>query len=92
MYLGICNAKCDGSWICCDTCGGWKCYGHWYAEYGVDLDEYEEDYVDFIYFNCDICLNLIIDTMNMQIKHLQEFQTKYFGQQGISQQIKLRNV
>ena len=82
-HLGSCNAKCDGAWICCDTCSGWKCVDHWYDEYGVDLDDFDADYVDSIYFNCDLCINLVIDTINVQRQYLDDFRQKYFGRNGV---------
>ena len=75
--------KYDGSWICCDSCGGWKCYKHWNEQYGVDLYDYEDDYVDSVYFNCDLCMNLITDAMNIQKKYLDDFKTNYFGEKGV---------
>ena len=82
IYLGACTAKCDGSWICCDSCGGWKCYYHWYEEYGVDLSEYQSQHVDSVYFSCNLCINLIVDAINIQSNYLGDFEEKHFGVNG----------
>ena len=72
-----------GTWVCCDSCGGRKCSGHWYNEHGVDLDEFDGEYVDSVYFNCDLCVQLIIDSNNIQRKCLESFNNEYFGEEGV---------
>ena len=51
-------------------------------EYGEDFYQYDPNYVDSTYFNCDLCLNLMIDTINIQKEYLQDFKEQYFGKEG----------
>ena len=90
LYLGDCHAKCGGQWICCDSCKGWKCYNHLYLENDVDLNEYDSDYVNSIYFTCDQCLKLITDTIEIQKNYLKDFRYKYFGKDGVRSEKKIR--
>ena len=57
----------------------------------MDLDDYDDDYVDSVFFNCDLCMNLISDTINIQKRYLQEFRTKYFGEEGVRSEKKIND-
>ena len=44
--------------------------------------EYDQQHVDSAYFNCDLCINLCIDTIDMQQKYLVNFKEEHFGKNG----------
>ena len=84
IYIGNCNGRCDAdTWIKCDGCGGWKCYSHISEDLGIDLERYEPEFIEGMSYLCDICLKLIKDPVNMQIKYVKDFHDKYYGPNGV---------
>ena len=53
LYLGVCSGKCDGEWIRCDCCKGWRCYNHLKIQNDIDLRLYDYDYAKAVHFTCD---------------------------------------
>lgn len=88
LYLNECNASCADleeciEWLQCDGCEGWRCSEHIFDETGYDLSEHEETELQNMGFLCLLCIQNLVNVIDIKINYCTSMMTQYFGKNGV---------